>query len=219
MDLAPAWIYQKGGGGLNYGDHEWAKHGSCTSLDAEIFTSDSMGLTNSLPAPKDLVAGQGATTDLAALYRMYAFSYNATPGSTTGRLRSGGDGAVAAFACDEGGYLFGVTTCWSKGKDGRPTTRRSCPQIILESPYSNSCVNSTSILIRSGQPESIWALPGGILFLACSITVASLLVVLGIFSVAKLVIQKVNSVWEAKRKLDAYRKGKSSSRTALINYR
>ena len=132
MTLAPAWVYQAGGGNLNYGDHEWSKHGSCTGLDAEIFTSDSMGLTRSTQAPAALVARQGHTVDMAALLGMYNFSLS-------------GDGTIATFACDEGGYLFAVTTCWNKGKDGRPTTRRRCPRIIAESAYSNSCVNRSSM--------------------------------------------------------------------------
>ena len=211
MTLAPAWVYQDGGGGLNYGDHEWSKHGSCTGLDAEMFTSDSMGLTNNLPAPAALVARQGHTVDMGALLRMYNFSF---PLSSKKEQR-GGDGAIAAFACDEGGYLFGVTTCWNKGKDGRPTTRRRCPLIMSESAYSNSCVNRSSILIRAGQPESIWFAPGGALFFVCLIAVASLLLVTGIIGAVRIILRRV----KANRELDRYRRSKTSSRAALINYK
>lgn len=209
MGLAPAWVYQKGGGDLNYGDHEWAKHGSCTGLDAEIFTSDSMGLTDSLPAPRAIIDKQGSSIHLASLLKMYNFSRD------DDGIADRGEGVIAAFACDEGGYLFGVTTCWTRAKNGSPLRRRLCPSNIAKSAYSNSCVNRSSVLIRAGQPESIWLAPGGTLFLVCLISVASVLIVAGVVTLARIILRRMRS----SRRLNMYNKRKNSARTPLMSDR
>ena len=208
MAFAPAWVYQQGGGDLNYGDHEWAKHGSCTELDAEIFTSDSMGLTNSLPAPRTIIEKQGSSITMSSLLRLYNFSSDSD-------IADRGEGVIAAFACDEGGYLFGVTTCWTRAKNGSPLSRRLCPSNIAKSAYSNSCANSTSILIRAGQPESTWLAPGGTLFLVSLIAVAAVLIVTGFVILARIVLRRMKS----SRRLNLYNKRKNSAHAPLMNDR
>ena len=128
--LAPGYPFNKAdlGRGWNLADHEFAKHGTCTSLNSSTYLGEQMRLMKLMPTPSVIEGNIGKSVHLYDLQEGYMF-----PGSKSSRTS-------VALACKEG-RLFGVTTCW--GVDtatGKVGPRIECPFSVLHDPYSNNCI-------------------------------------------------------------------------------
>ena len=96
-----------------------------------------------LPTAETILDSQGSTVDFEQLYDAYDFP-ESEPGS------------AAAFSCDEGGFLFGVSTCWAVNAKGTASHRTACPESVLGSNYSASCKFVSQIHIRAAPAKNIF---------------------------------------------------------------
>lgn len=145
--LAPAYPFNKEdlGHGWNCGDHEYAKHGTCTVLNSTVFLGEGIRLMSVMGTPRVVQENIGKRIRLADLQRAYNFE------------GSRGKEKAAAFSCTETDgrvtNFFSVTTCWSvDGGTGKPDKRIDCPGIVTRNEYSNNCIKAERVHIKGAIP-------------------------------------------------------------------
>eukprot|EP00949_MAST-11_sp_MAST-11-sp1_P000803 g803.t1 len=172
-DIAPAYPYADGakparGAPFNYLDHEWAKHGTCTILSTTTYIDEQIRLMALQPTPEML--RKKVNFKLAELQHLFAFDKaGANVSQQTG------------LACDEGGRLFGVTTCWGTGSNGTVGQRMHCPDSITHSKYSNGCLEYDDIVVLQsrangdGRDLQSWVIPSVV-----AVVISALVLLIGL---------------------------------------
>ena len=132
--------------GWNLGDHEYAKHGTCTNLTSLVYLKEGIRLMKLVKTPPIVYLNVGHSVSISDLQHAYRRGDKDIAGKTK----------ATAFACSDDGNLFGVSTCWSvDGSTGRPLVRIDCPENVLRNKYSNNC-----ILNKDGMVYIRGAFPG-----------------------------------------------------------
>lgn len=90
--------------------HEWSKHGTCSGLSQEDYFE--AALSEFLDTPSIVLENYGGRMSKASLLEAY-----------------GGD---VVLVCAGGRYLEEVRACLALKRDGTPTTRISCPDVVMK---------------------------------------------------------------------------------------
>jgi ribonuclease T2 len=175
MVYAPGYPFNKedASRGWNLGDHEYAKHGTCTNLTSTVFLQESIRLMKVMETPSQIYLNVGQNIKLSDLQHSYRYESSTTNDYTK----------AAAFSCSADGNFFSVSTCWSINiATGRPNVRIDCPDTVLRNKYSNNCsLNKNGmVFIRGafpGQCRAPLGVPSGVhIFVIAVIVFGTLLV-------------------------------------------
>jgi len=102
-------------------DHEWTKHGTCTSMQQLEYMQTSIDLSIKYNTPACVGKNYGGTVPKADVVAGYG-------GST-----------MVALSCESNKYLLSAYQCFAS-EGGKPGQRQACPSFILK---YNSCQDST----------------------------------------------------------------------------
>eukprot|EP00943_MAST-04B_sp_MAST-4B-sp1_P003027 g3027.t1 len=140
--------------GWNLGDHEYAKHGTCTNLTSTKYLQEGIRLMKIMETPSIIYLNVGQSIKLSKL--QYAYRYEDSV--------SGDYTKAAAFSCSNDGNLFSVSSCWSVDRiTGSPNYRIDCPEIVLRNKYSNNCIlNKNGIVNIRGAFPGVCKAPRGV---------------------------------------------------------
>ena len=92
----------------SFWEHEWTKHGTCSTLTQYNYFNDAIQLIERFQTPEVLVEATGGTIDASTL------------------RKSMGD---VALQCSSGNVLTGAYTCWSQ-TNGVPGSQITCPSSV-----------------------------------------------------------------------------------------
>jgi ribonuclease T2 len=92
----------------SFWEHEWTKHGTCSTLTQYNYFNDAIQLIERFQTPEVLVEAAGGNIDAATL------------------RKSMGD---VALQCSGGNVLMGAYTCWSQ-TNGIPDSQITCPSSV-----------------------------------------------------------------------------------------
>ena len=155
------------GSPFNYLDHEWAAR-TCTILSTTTYIDEQIRVMALQPTPEML--RKKVNFKLAELQHLFAFDKaGANVSQQTG------------LACDEGGRLFGVTTCWGTGSNGTVGQRMHCPDSITHSKYSNGCLEYDDIVVLQsrangdGRDLQSWVIPSVV-----AVVISALVLLIGL---------------------------------------
>ena len=103
--------------------HEWRKHGTCSGLSPNDYFSEALRALQLLPGdrgtPAILTQNTGGSVGAAELRAQY--------------------GRRVALRADKACRLSEVTSCWSKGADGRIGVQVDCPEHVMRGRDNGSC--------------------------------------------------------------------------------
>ncbi len=105
-------------------DHEWSKHGTCSSLTQPTYFGDSLNLIKKIGTPASVTANVGGTLSAATL-----------------RNDMGGAQYVS-LQCVSGQYLSGAFICLSQS-NGVPGGKQICPADVQK---EDTCTKATLII-------------------------------------------------------------------------
>ena len=120
---APAWAAPRGEAGANLGDHEWAKHGACVGVDADVFARQVL----STGTPE--IEGRGAVFQLGA----------ATTGTVKLSQIKAVYGDTAVLTCEEKCQFGQISLCYGSDSAGKPTIPIKCPTVSLQGDTCSAC--------------------------------------------------------------------------------
>ena len=106
----------------SFWEHEWTKHGTCTTLNQEEYFTASLDLIKKFGTPASVTAAVGSTISADSLRNDF------------------GGATFASLQCTSGKYLNGVYTCWSKQANGYPDAQIACPSDVQK---EDTCTAST----------------------------------------------------------------------------
>jgi ribonuclease T2 len=105
-------------------EHEWTRHGTCSGLDQVTYFSCAIKLVQNGAAITPSIVQQNVGKNVSAE-----------------KLREGfGGHSDVVLKCAHGGVLSQVFTCWNKDAKNLPTTRRECPDHVLN---EDTCIEGT----------------------------------------------------------------------------
>jgi ribonuclease I len=107
-------------------EHEWTKHGTCSTLSQYDYFSSAIALIKKLGTPSDFTNAVGSSMSADTLRKDF------------------GGATYASLQCASGSYIDGVFTCWAQ-ENGFPTTQIECPaDVQAEDLCSGSTINVAS---------------------------------------------------------------------------
>lgn len=110
----------------SFWQHEWSKHGTCTTLTQAVYFNSTINLSKMYGTPDIITSNIGKPVSASLM-----------------RDSFGGNNMVA-LQCDSKQYLSGVYTCWSISKiDGTPDKQIICPADVHK---EDTCSNDLLII-------------------------------------------------------------------------
>ena len=97
---------------LSFWDHEWSKHGTCSGLSQYDYFNDSINLIKQVGTPSMVTKAVGSTINADDLRDQFG-------GSTK-----------TSLLCENGSYLVGLYTCWTRDNSGNPSSQTTCPSDV-----------------------------------------------------------------------------------------
>eukprot|EP01035_Chromulina_nebulosa_P020890 gene20890-27079_t len=105
----------------SFWEHEWTKHGTCTTLSQEEYFSAGLNLIKKFGTPASLTSAVGGTI------------------AATDLRNALGGAAYVSLQCTSGKYLNGAYTCWSM-VNGLPSAQIQCASDVQK---EDTCTSST----------------------------------------------------------------------------
>lgn len=111
---------------FSFWQHEWTKHGTCTTLTQDVYFNSTINLSKVFGTPSIITQNIGKSVQASLI-----------------RDSFGGNNMVA-LQCESGQYLSGVYTCWSISTiDGTPDKQIVCPNDVHN---EDTCSNDELII-------------------------------------------------------------------------
>ena len=110
----------------SFWQHEWTKHGTCTTLTQETYFNTTINLSKRVGTPSIITSNIGKSVSASLIRDAF------------------GGISMVALQCEAGQYLSGVFTCWSISIiDGTPDKQIICPTDVHN---EDSCSNDEVII-------------------------------------------------------------------------